>query len=568
MKGEKQKMIKKIISLLLVLVALFSLASCEGEYQFGIGTGGNGSGGGDDDGSDDGGDEGSDSGGYVPPTLNGDPTDDFVVTLKADGKSYTPRTNMYVYWNDGSSIHTAKVDSDGVARIDGLDGDYRVTLSGVPNEYTYNPNGNVATNDNRSIVVDLYTLNHLAGGGTDIYNCYSFNKAGVYCATIDNPDDAIFFRYAPEGMGTYSIESWVDITADNVNPYIEVWRGTFAYGWYEKTIDDGGPMGSYTINFIHEVGIAAENISGGGQATYAFAIKADTKNNKYPVTITFAVKRNGDFELPDYSGSLGNPQKGMIAPTYDFTNFNIEDHNYGSDYVLKNPEYQYKGSTYAFDDRRFQLWEKSDNGDGFYHVYDEEKYAETDGYGPILYAYITESCRFLDRAFTEIEYDYNGNIVYNNLGAYKHMIEGVSLTARPGHYYCTSDCPCHTCHCYEEENPSCECTCEEGNLSPDCECNDEIWACPEGCKKCTANCTPISPELVGFEGYQAYCNDDGLVPVTQDIQDFLLAYCKKQQFFYDGKGTMENVLIDDKYFQAVGDSGWLFACAYYEKISP
>jgi hypothetical protein len=36
-------------------------------------------------------------------------------------------------------------------------------------------------------------------------------------------------------------------------------------------------------------------------------------------------------------------------------------------------------------------------------------------------------------------------------------------------------------------------------------------------------------------------------------------------FFYDGKGTQENVRIDGKYFQAVGDSGWLFGCAYYEQ---
>ena len=536
-------MIKKLISLLLVAITLFSFASCLGEFQFGTGVGSDTSssvGSNTDTGDEQNTDTGSDE--LDTPLLNDDPTDDFVVTLKADGAPYTPRTEMYVYWNDGSSIHTAKVNKNGVARIDGLDGDYKVTVTNVPNEYTYNPNGNIATNDQRSIELNLYTLNRLAGGGTGLYDCYSFKKTGVYCATINSPEDAIYFQYAPDGMGTYSIESWVDTTADNINPYVDVYYGSVAWKAYEKTIDDGGPVGSYTINFVHEVSIAAENISpGGGQATYTFVVKAESKNNKYPITITFAVKRNGDFELPDYSGNLGNPNKGMVVPTYDFTNFNEQDHEYGSDYVIATPEYQYNGtSTYVFDEKRFKLWKKSDGGDDFYHVYDEEKYASTDGYGPILYAYITKACRFLDKAFTEIEYDSKGEILYNNLGAYKHLIEGVSRTGKPGHYYCVKDCTCHS-----------------GKSNG--------WACLKGCETCTDSCSPCKEELIEFEGYQAYANDDGLVPVTKDIRDFLLAYSQKQMFFYDGKGSQENVMIDGKYFQAVGDSGWLFACAYYEQ---
>lgn len=532
-------MTKRLLSLLLALLTLFSLTSCLGEYQFGVIPDNKNDANTEDD-TDSGNENGGDEGVYVPPTMNNDPTDDFVVTLKADGQPYTPRMDMYVYWSDGFSMHTAKVDENGVAKTDGLDGDYNVTLSDVPNEYTYNPNGNIATNDKRSIEINLYTLNRLSGGGTGIYDCYSFKKTGVYCATIDSPDDAIYFQYAPDGMGTYSIESWVDVTADSVNPYVDVYYGNSQWKAYERTIDDGGPVGSYTINFIHEVSIAKENISAGGQATYTFAIKADVKNNKYPITVTFAVKRNGDFELPDYSGSLGNPSKGMIAPTYDFSGFDKNAHEYGDEYKVVMPEYQYNGTdVYVFDESCFRLWEKSDGGDDFYHVYDEEKYPETDGYGPILYAYITTPCRFIDKSFTEIEYDYKGDILYNNLGAYKHLIEGFSNTSKKGHYYCVSDCPCHDA------------------------AQSTGWACPPSCTSCNLSCTKCPEELFGFEGYQAYANSDGLVPVTEDVQKFLLAYSTKQNFFRDGKGTWENVKLDGKYFQAIGDSGWLFACAYY-----
>lgn len=522
-------MLKKCISCLLIIAALCSLFGCSGEIRPGNRPGNRPSGG---DG------EGGDN--YVPPIMNDDPTDDFVVTLHADGAPYSPRMEMYAYWSDGFSIHTARFDAQGVARIDGLDGDYRVTLSAVPNEYTYDPNGNIATNDARDIILDLYTVNMLAGGGTGLYDCYSFRKTGVYSATIKSAEDAIYFQYAPDGMGTYSIESWVDTTADQVNPYVEVYGGSSQFKYYVNTIDDGGPVGSYTINFVHEVNIAAENISAGGQAVFTFVIKAETKNNKYPVSITFAVKRNGDFELPEHlGGSSANAGKEMIAPTYDFTYFNAADHEYGSDYHIAYPEYRFgTTSTYVFDESRVKLWERSDGGDDFYHLYDETLYAATDGYGPILYANITTRNRFIDRSFTEIEYDTSGNIVYNNLRNYKHLIEGVSATARPGHYYCVSDCTCH------------------GSAATG-------WACVEGCPTCKQSCTPCKEELLHFEGYQAYVNSDGMVPVTEDIRNFLLAYSQKQTFFYDGKGTLEDKLVSGKYFQAVGDSGWLFGCAYY-----
>ena len=526
------RILKKIIATSLVLVLLFSMIACQGTYHYPVGT---------TPGTDD------DDGGYVPPQMNDDPTDDFTVTLTADGEPYSPRMNMYVYWSDGFSVHTAKVDENGVARIDGLDGDYRVTLSDVPNEYTYDPNGNIATNDDRNIVLALYTLNRLSGGGTGIYDCYHFAKTGVYCAVIDSPDDAIYFQYAPDRSGTYTIESWVDVTADNINPYVDIYGGHSQYKFFIGTTDDGGAMGSYTINFIHTVQIADENISSGGQAVYTFAVKAESKNNKYPITITFAVKRDGGFEL-------NRPDKvtGTAVPEFDFSDFNVADHEYGDEYTITYPEYRLNNSSnvYVFDGRRFKLWEKSDGGDGFYHVYDTEKYADTDGYGPILYANITTACRFIDQAFSKIEYR-NGEIINSALVInginYKHFIEGYTFLSTYGNvnggsYYCAKDCTCHN---------SAE--------------SRENWACTPGCATCQSSCRPCPEELVGNEGYQAYANSDGLVPVTEELKEFLAAYSAKQLLFYDGKGTLETTATNGKYYQAVLGSDWLFACAYYEK---
>ena len=544
--------LKRILALLLVAMTIFSLASCMGEI-----TGGTGSGGGivgpQDTGTDT---EGTDD----DVEMNDDPTDDFTVTLLADGQPYSPRMEMHVLWNNGSSIHRAKVDETGVARIDGLDGDYRVSLSVVPNEYTYNPNDTITTNDDRNIILNLYTLNRLGGSGTGLYDCYTFKKTGVYSAVIEDADDAIYFQYAPDGMGTYTIESWVDTVQDNINPYVDVYYGSSAWKAYERTIDDGGPIGSYTINFVHEVSIAKENISGGGQATYTFVVKAESKNNKYPITVTFAVKRDGDFELPSSVGPGGNTSgtaKGMVVPEFDFTNYDINDHEYDSkEYKIVYPEYEMVvdgKKVYVFDDAGYKL----NPDDGFYHVYDREKYADTNGYGPILYAYITENARgFLDRAFTRVEYKNatepaSGDETVNSMLSvrgqnYKHFIEGYTKLSTYGEingasYYCTGNCTCH-----------------DVNVK-------EGWACTTECEKCTPDCRRIPAELIGHEGYQAYANSDGLVAVTEELVEFLKGYADKTLFFYDGIGSAEKNPIDGKYYQAKGSSGWLFACAYYEE---
>ena len=143
---------RKIISFLLVIATLFSFVACE-EYNFAIGSG---TGKGDKNNENEG----------KAPTMNDDPTDDFTVTLKLEGEIFVPRMDIEVYWDDGASRYAALVDEEGVARVDGLDGDYRVTLSELPNEYVYNPNIHVATNDNKNIIIDIYPLNMLAGGGT------------------------------------------------------------------------------------------------------------------------------------------------------------------------------------------------------------------------------------------------------------------------------------------------------------------------------------------------------------------------------------------------------------------
>ena len=526
------KNLKRIISLLLVLINLFALFAC-GEYNAATGIPG----------------ISKDPDDQKQPEMNNDPSDDFTVTVTVDGQPYTPRMEMYVIWTGDFSVHKAPLDRNGVARIDGLDGDYHVTLSAVPNEYTYNPNGNVATNERRNITVELRTLNILTGGGSGFSDCYTFNGDGVYTATIKGPDDSVYFEFAPSVNGVYTIESWADTKIDNVNPYVKKYDSNSG-GWVSstyETYDDGGPEGSYTKNFVYEVKIADQNISSGGQVTFKFVLKAETKNNIYPTTITINVQRNEDYDLPESSKVI----KSTAVPELDFSTYNVADHEYAkSEYTKKYLEYPFEGmpGTYVFDDRRVKLWKKVDGGDGFYHVYDAEKYEETGGYGPILYANITSTIRSLGIVETVCLHNNAGytdqmsqrpQYVFDNID-YTHFIHGYTFLTdasnfSSGGYYCVTGCKCHFG-------------------------NGTVYACPTGCTSCSIDCRQCPPELIGNEGYQSIANSDGMVAVTEELKVFLEKYVKAQSYFLDGKGTI------DMYsgYQAVSDSGWLYACIYYE----
>ncbi|MBQ8440215.1 MAG: hypothetical protein IJX19_06110, partial [Clostridia bacterium] len=98
-----------------------------------------------------------------------DEKDLFTVSLSYNGAPYVPSadTPISVQWNDGFSVHKADMEQ-GVAKVGGLDGDYQVTLSAVPEGYAYDPSAYIATNTNRNLVIELYKITEGSGKGTEL----------------------------------------------------------------------------------------------------------------------------------------------------------------------------------------------------------------------------------------------------------------------------------------------------------------------------------------------------------------------------------------------------------------
>lgn len=512
--------LKKILSFILICSILLSLISC-GEYKPATDKGnggGNGSSGLYPEGSD------------SQPDMDDNPANDFTVQLRVNEQPYHPTVGISVYWNDGYNVHIAPVDESGRAKIDGLDGDYKVTLSSVPAGYAYDPNVYTATNDNRNIIIDMYDLNMLRGSGTGLYECYQINETGVYTITVQSEGDLSYIQFAPQTNGVYTVESWVNVVDDNVSPICMAYLGSSQYKYGEYKVTDVGVCGSYTRNFIHTVKIADDNISSGGSQTFTFAVTAETKAGVYPVNLTFAVKRNGGFDL-------NKNQKTVVIPGQDWSAFDFDAFNAlaGGEIVGAETLYPGTANSYMFDEDNYKIWEISAGGDGVYHVFDEEKYPETGGYGPILVAYISQPCRYIDRSFTTIEEVGNSALVVNGTQNYRLFIKGYAALAEAG-YYCTSDCLCHL----------------DGSLR----------VCLPNCENCTAHCTPCSEQEMNVTSYSELCNSDGVAPVTAELVEFLQGFAITQRYFADGEGWVES---NSKYpIDATEDSQWLFACGYYK----
>ena len=538
------KNIKRILSLILALAFILSLSAC-GIFKPPVNT--------DTNSDTSGGDTSTDTPGGDDTELS---EDAFTVSLRYHGAPYIPTEEITVFWTGEKKIASARINSNGIAGVEGLDGDFRVTLSNLPSRLAYNPNIYTATNDQRNIVIDVYDIQKTTGKGTGIYQCIEITKTAVYEVELTSPEHIVYYEFRPTTPGKYAIESWMDTTAERYNPYCETYTGTFAYKNKGPIVDGGGSEGIYTKNFLNGIELRQDEI--GNVLTYG--IRVDAKNqDSYPIKVVFAITLNGSMDPPS-SSEYDMYVKQESAETYLAGKIEYDK----TKYTLVGPEKPIEGrvDAYIFDETMYELWKKEDGGDGFYHLYNEEEYPETGGYGPILYAYISQPTRFVDRAFTIIEQEAKPLSIKFPDGTkinYKHFIEGYTALAtrneskyNGGSYYCDEYCPCH-----ENQDYGMACTSD----------------CPD--PFCKNNCRHIKAENIGFEGIQSYANSDGLVAVTQEIKDFLYQFSINQRYFADGEGWVETsgfVMWDENgvahkcTIDSNDASQWLYACAYYKEI--
>ncbi len=510
-----------------------------------------------------------------PPTEAGET---FTVSLEYKGEPYRPQNaQIFANWSNGfTTPTTAQFDAAGKATAT-LDGDYKVTLSGLPDDMTYNPNIYTVSNTQRDVTIELHQIRKTSGAGDKLYNCIKLSNVNfIYRTTLKRKSSVVYYEFVPPSNGVYSIESWVE-TNNLINPIVTVYKGTAAK-FVDKVVDDGGISDIYTKNFRHEFYIADEEIGN----TFTFAIKADSKTDVFPTYVDFVLRYEGEHHLTHIDSNMMVPddlyeeiaeaidaliplslsqlkalpaadgfadahmldiskrlntlatwQKGDIHDTMTLHGFLsdktaageyfprfLESHLaalWAGDGLWTDPERYEKGFS-VFDGDMYRYCEAT----GFYHLYDEATYADSSygyGYGPILYAKITQNTRF-SNAFNGIEYAGNKALTVNEgTQNYKLFIEGYQNI--------------------------CDTLLALGYGGTD-------FGCPE--------------TLYHMFGYADFANHDGAVPVTPEIKNFLQSFSCSQRYFMDGEGWVEthpNYSID-----AQEDDQWLFACGYYAPIEP
>ena len=406
------KTLRKFLLILTALCLIFSFGAC-GTYTPPVEGGGGG-------------------GGTVTPPEGGgtetppDQPDDgsFTVTLLWNKENFTeeqyPNIDLLqAQWTDIETKEKfrANFNSEGVASIDGLDGDYQVTLVTPPDEYTYNPNIYRATNALTSVLIDLYQLTPTSGTGSDPYNgVITISKPGAYRVTLETATQEIWFKVRPSERGLYSMESLVDVTANKINPILYTYAGTDAFvnDASEEMIDGGGAENTFTKNFRWEIQLPQEEV---GSVRFFVIRSTNNDPSAYPLVVDFIYDKDGDFtdgvqpSVPVYPEEDFIYAQDITPPgvfTYCANRPGISNHLLDEDMVKLNPD------------------------DGYYHYYDEV----TGEYGDLLFAKITQRTEVVDLPFTDPQM----SIYYLNAKDYTSFIASYSqYVNRDGCYPVTEE---------------------------------------------------------------------------------------------------------------------------------
>ena len=320
---------------------------------------------------------GEDPGGEDGP--GNKPVGGYVFTVTLSNAPEVLPADMEAVWTNKNrnEVHSAKFE-DGKAEVSGLNGEYHVTLVNLPADHTYDCNGYNVSNAIREITIELLTIiptkkyKNIEPQGEKSFKFYEISAYGTYRATLKSASDAMGYIFKPTENGSFSFTSWCDVTANQINPILRLYRGVSeSYCTFQQEINDGGLSGTFTKNFKFNDDFGDENLG----ASKMFAIKATVNNIDYPVYVDFTLKRDSDFELDDGSGE----------PVYANGPFaTAEQRNpSGTWQYLYHDNVQVKdGTTYDIQDESKVVFNKTD---GFYHVGSED--------GPLLYAKITKDCQ-------------------------------------------------------------------------------------------------------------------------------------------------------------------------------
>ncbi len=444
---------------------------------------------------------------------SGSPDDAYTVTLSVTlPKAYL--VDVKAIWTDVESgngaYYSANFDKNGVATVTGLDGDYRVTLSKIPEGYTYNPNIYYVNSESKdkNVEIKLFKLcevnNPTATGLTGI-DSFKISTTGAYRAVLtkDNYENGLWFSFIPTYAGNYSLESMIDVTANKLNPLLDQHAanagGYVNYDDPDEEVRGGGEENTYTKNFRWEAQIAGEKIGN----RYCFHIYATTLDkNVFPIYVDFLLERDGEF-----SGGSSSVETEEVESTHDFDALaSIAFNDLNAAYAKYDPSESAseKDKPYTYYGYYGSYSGLLDDSNILYDADLDYYYVMENGVRKMLYATISRDNLVIDTSENESASPVGS-------GGFMHPLN------KPRTIKGTDD---------------------EGNVK--------------------------YYNYVSFiEKYASYA-EDGYYPVTAELKLFLQRYSTSSMLFKDGQGIAEYDMDGNLIFMSSEKNQWLFACLVFK----
>lgn len=277
----------------------------------------------------------------------------FTVRLENDGKQYIPTQAMTAVFMGMSGMYTADFDlTTGVAEIKGLDGEYHVILQNLPDNLSYDNNAYQVSNDHPDLTIVLDTIIATYDGvvvdnpkvefSSQSGKFVTIEQLGTYRTILSGKDSMFLCAYRPTASGFYTVSSRMDITANEVNPKVDLYIGQAGFiAYYERTQDGGGLSSTYTKNFLMEIELTDDELNN----ALMFAVYAENRGNTYPIEIDFTIERLGEagshstaYTLMDADGPFATEDAiNADRQGKSFTFFSVENPLLDSTRVKFNP---------------------------------------------------------------------------------------------------------------------------------------------------------------------------------------------------------------------------------------
>lgn len=198
----------------------------------------------------------------------------------------TPVTGAVIQWCTPAGVCSVltPVDADGIARSTTLSGTQYVHINEntIPEGYTYDINLYVATEENKSVTIELIKLSSATSGDGTKATPYVVGL-GAYNVSVTEEANVVYYSFTPTEAGTYVFESHKqsELATEPFDPLFAYYSDK-DYSDRIAYADDGGDK----ENFKYEIEVSEDDVN---KPIYFRIQESSGSNSEFPNEFYFDI---------------------------------------------------------------------------------------------------------------------------------------------------------------------------------------------------------------------------------------------------------------------------------------